>query len=365
MRRATRRSIAAEAGNAGSADCVILRAIEDDITAPTSKTRITQVLIYRSDANGTVKNSNTYVRSDPTRRAARWPTAARSRSRTRRPRIGYRGRHALQHRRRLPDRGADADAGHDRRPDHLHPQLGDAARQLPRRAAAGRPRSSSPTRCAWSRSCDRPRSPPAPGASPPGRRRAQGQGLVEFAILVPMFMLLLMGMLEFGLAFSHHQTLQYATREGARAGAALSNGGGKLGCGFGQSPNKAVVDPQIIAAVERVLTSDGSPVKDNLSRIPTIRIYLANANGNQNGGNVERLDLQPGRRARSSTASISTTRRPAWRWDACNRNANPAGDGPGRPPQLHVPDADRPRARSSGFFGQPGAGPSRCRTRRS
>ena len=56
--------IAAEAGNAGSADCVILRAIEDDITAPTSKTRITQVLIYRSDANGTVKNSNTYVRSD-------------------------------------------------------------------------------------------------------------------------------------------------------------------------------------------------------------------------------------------------------------------------------------------------------------
>ena len=51
---------AAEAGNAGSADCVTLRAIEDDVTAPTSKNRITEVLIYRSDANGTVKNSNTY-----------------------------------------------------------------------------------------------------------------------------------------------------------------------------------------------------------------------------------------------------------------------------------------------------------------
>jgi Flp pilus assembly protein TadG len=58
--------IAAEAGNAGSADCVILRAIEDDVTAPASKARITQVLIYRSDANGTVKNSNTYVRSNST-----------------------------------------------------------------------------------------------------------------------------------------------------------------------------------------------------------------------------------------------------------------------------------------------------------
>jgi Flp pilus assembly protein TadG len=55
--------IAAEAGNAGSADCVTLRAIEDDISAPTNKNRITQVMIYRSDANGTVKNSNIYVRT--------------------------------------------------------------------------------------------------------------------------------------------------------------------------------------------------------------------------------------------------------------------------------------------------------------
>jgi Flp pilus assembly protein TadG len=55
--------IAAEAGNAGSADCVTLRAIEDDMGPPANKTRITQVMIYRSDANGTVKNSNTYVRT--------------------------------------------------------------------------------------------------------------------------------------------------------------------------------------------------------------------------------------------------------------------------------------------------------------
>ena len=58
--------VAAEAGNAGSADCVTLRAIEDDVSAPTSKTRITEELIYRSDANGTVKNSNTYVRTGVT-----------------------------------------------------------------------------------------------------------------------------------------------------------------------------------------------------------------------------------------------------------------------------------------------------------
>ena len=179
-----------------------------------------------------------------------------------------------------------------------------------------------------------------------------------------MFMLLLLGMLEFGLAFSHHQTLEYATREGARAGSALANGGGKLGCGFGQSPNKDVVDPQIIAAVERVLTSDGSPVKDNLSRIPTIRIYLANADGSQNGGNVNVWTYNPGAGPVVDGKKLDYTLT-SEAWDACNRNANPPGAGPGRQPRLHVPDADRPRARSSASSAGPGRRRSRCRTRRS
>ncbi len=106
-----------------------------------------------------------------------------------------------------------------------------------------------------------------------GGSSSRGQSLVEFSILVPVFMLLLLGMIEFGFAFTHDQTLEYATREGARTGAALANGGGSLGCGSGQSPNAATVDPQIIAAVERVLTSTGSPVADHLSAIPTIRIF--------------------------------------------------------------------------------------------
>ena len=38
-------------------------------------------------------------------------------------------------------------------------------------------------------------------------------------------MLILFGMLEFGFVFSHNLTLQYATREGARTGALLANGG--------------------------------------------------------------------------------------------------------------------------------------------
>ena len=57
------------------------------------------------------------------------------------------------------------------------------------------------------------------------RDRSRGQSLVEFSVLVPAFMLLLFGMLEFGFVFTHNLTLEYATREGARTGAALADGG--------------------------------------------------------------------------------------------------------------------------------------------
>jgi len=60
--------------------------------------------------------------------------------------------------------------------------------------------------------------------------REDGQSLVEFSMIITVVMLLLLGMLEFGFLFDHHLTLEYATREGARVGAALANGGGALGC---------------------------------------------------------------------------------------------------------------------------------------
>ena len=102
------------------------------------------------------------------------------------------------------------------------------------------------------------------------RDRSRGQSLVEFSVLVPAFMLLLFGMLEFGFVFTHNLTLEYATREGARTGAALADG----------AQNAAVcatIDPQIIAAVERVLTSSGSPI--NEPNVTSIKIWKATAAG--------------------------------------------------------------------------------------
>jgi hypothetical protein len=118
------------------------------------------------------------------------------------------------------------------------------------------------------------------------RPRQRGQSLVEFAMVVIVAMMLLLGMVEFGYVFDHHLSIEYATREGARVGAALANGGGTMGCGTGQSPNAANVDKQIIAAVQRVLKSPGSPVV--ISRVSEIRIYEATATGAVNGSAFNR-----------------------------------------------------------------------------
>lgn len=113
------------------------------------------------------------------------------------------------------------------------------------------------------------------------RTRERGQSVVELALIMPLFLLLLLSILEFGMAFDHLISISYATREGARAGAALVNGGGTLGCSAGQSPNAATVDAQIVAAVERVLTSPGSQVA--LSRVSQIRIFSATLAGAETG----------------------------------------------------------------------------------
>jgi hypothetical protein len=115
-----------------------------------------------------------------------------------------------------------------------------------------------------------------------GRRAGRGQSLVEFAILVPAFMIVIFGMLEFGMVFSHHLSLEYATREGARVGSALGSGTVQAPCT--QTGSLEPVDWLIIAAVQRVLSSPGSPVV--IGNVTSIRIYQADTSGNEVSGKV-------------------------------------------------------------------------------
>lgn len=49
-------------------------------------------------------------------------------------------------------------------------------------------------------------------------RNEKGQSLVEFAILLPFLLLLLMGILEFGIMLNSYLTIHNSAREGARLG---------------------------------------------------------------------------------------------------------------------------------------------------
>ena len=49
-------------------------------------------------------------------------------------------------------------------------------------------------------------------------RRESGQALVEFALIAPLLLLLVLGVVEFGRAWNAYQVLTDAAREGARTG---------------------------------------------------------------------------------------------------------------------------------------------------
>lgn len=106
--------------------------------------------------------------------------------------------------------------------------------------------------------------------------------MVEYAITVPVFLLVLLGMMEFGFAFAHHLTMEYSTREGARTGAALGAGSAPFVCSDPGNPDNEI-DNQIIAAVQRVLTGAGSQVK--IGDVVNIQLYKADATGQQLGNN--------------------------------------------------------------------------------
>ncbi len=105
------------------------------------------------------------------------------------------------------------------------------------------------------------------------RRAERGQGLVEFALVFPVFVLLLMGIIEFGFLYNSLLTVQYAAREGVSAGA---QAGGVDGA-----------DCSILDAVERTLVP---PL--NRDRVEFVEIYQSNGAGDPVAGVINRYVRQ-------------------------------------------------------------------------
>jgi Flp pilus assembly protein TadG len=92
------------------------------------------------------------------------------------------------------------------------------------------------------------------------RRRARGQSLVEFALVFPIFVTMLMGFIEFGMLFNATLAINYSSRDGALAAAEAGNALGS--------------DCIILKMVDAAVTA---PTDD--SRITQVEIYKATPNG--------------------------------------------------------------------------------------
>ena len=98
---------------------------------------------------------------------------------------------------------------------------------------------------------------------------AGGQGLVEFALVIPIFMTLLMGVVEFGFLYNNLLTVQYAARQGVSAAA---QAGGVDGA-----------DCSILNAVEDALTP---PI--NRAHVEFVDIFRSDSAGDMVPGVVNR-----------------------------------------------------------------------------
>jgi Flp pilus assembly protein TadG len=56
---------------------------------------------------------------------------------------------------------------------------------------------------------------------PAGRASSRGQSLVEFALVFPIFILLLAGMIDFGIGLYSYMTINNAARDAARLGSTM------------------------------------------------------------------------------------------------------------------------------------------------
>lgn len=155
-------------------------------------------------------------------------------------------------------------------------------------------------------------------------RSEDAQGLIEFAlILPPLLLILVFGLVEIGTVLSVAMTMSSATREGARVASAIVNGGGALGCSAGQSPNAASVDPNVIAAVERVLVGDGSRI--TIADLSQIRIAKATATGAETAGLINTWTYQAngGPVIDGQQLDFVPATQP---WQACSRNNGAPAD---------------------------------------
>ena len=85
------------------------------------------------------------------------------------------------------------------------------------------------------------------------RSGERGQAMVEFAIVVPILLVLVFGIIQFGIVFNHSLTLTDAVRAGARQGAVSRTLPGGAGAAF------AATEARVRSAAQGSLSDAGDP----------------------------------------------------------------------------------------------------------
>jgi Flp pilus assembly protein TadG len=91
------------------------------------------------------------------------------------------------------------------------------------------------------------------------RRRSRGQSLVEFALVLPIFILFLFGLIDGGRLVYQHSVLSQAAREGARLASVEASwiGSADAGCGSANGPtcpaSSASMKTDIVTAANRMI----------------------------------------------------------------------------------------------------------------
>ena len=104
----------------------------------------------------------------------------------------------------------------------------------------------------------------------------RGQGLVEFALVIPIFMLLLMGPIEYGFLYNNILTVQYASRQGVSVAAEAGALDG--------------ADCYVLKAVEAALQSP-----TDRTSVQAVDVFESDTNGDAIPGRVNHV--RPLRRA--------------------------------------------------------------------
>lgn len=98
----------------------------------------------------------------------------------------------------------------------------------------------------------------------PFRSNDRGQALIEFALVLPVVLLLILGLIEFAFAMNSRNTVFFASRDGSMLAA---EGGSTAG-----------TDCVVLDRIERDVVSPARPV-----RIQKVKIFWSDKNGVQQG----------------------------------------------------------------------------------